>query len=88
MRFLKSRRRPNLKKTFRLLTVFLTSISHHKPWLQYLLQETRITKWKMMKIKRKEMRIRIKLTQPNRFSKTKESTKTLLMEHTNLLESI
>ena len=42
----------------------------------------------MMKIKRKEMRIRIKLTQPNRFSKTKESTKTLLMEHTNLLESI
>jgi hypothetical protein len=31
MRFLKSRRRPNLKKTFKLLMVFLTSISHHKP---------------------------------------------------------
>lgn len=87
MRFLKSRRKPNLKKTFRLLMAFLTSISHHKLWLQYLPQEIRITKWKMMKPKRKVMRTRIKLTQPNRFSKTKGSTKTLLMELTNRLAS-
>lgn len=41
-----------------------------------------------MKLKRMVMKIRIKLTQPSRFNKTKASIKTLLMEHINLLASI
>lgn len=87
-RFLKSRKRPNLRKTFRLLMFFLTSINLPKLWLHYQLQEIRITRWKMMKLKKKVTKIRIKQTQHNRFSKTKGSIKTLQTERTNLLASI
>ena len=68
--------------------VFLTSIIHHKHWLPYLLQVIKITRWKMMKIKTKVMKIRIRQTQLNSCNKTKVSIKTLLMELTNRLVSI
>ena len=71
MKFLKNKKKLNLKKTFRLLMVFLTSISHLKLLLPFLLLAIRTIKWKMMKPKKMEMKIRIKLIQLNKFSKTR-----------------
>ena len=71
MRYLRSKKKLNLRRTFRQLMVFPISTSHLKHWRQFLLLETKTTKWKMMRYRMMERRTRIMLIQA-KLIKTKE----------------
>jgi hypothetical protein len=84
MRFHKSKKKLNPKRTSRQLMGCPTSTNLQLISLQFLLLETRITKWKMMRLRTK-MRIKTTLILPSSFNRTRVLIKTLRMELINQL---
>jgi hypothetical protein len=64
----RSKKKPNLRRTFRLLMVFQTFTSHLKTWQLCQHQEIKTTRWKTTRHKMMMRKIRIMLI-PNSSSK-------------------